>query len=76
MSKKTSHLVDAFMHSLGPDIRYYRGIIKCELMEKFGRKARIRYMESGEVGPKGLKKMVRPGYYDITLIRFCWRKRK
>ena len=71
-----NHMLDAFLHALGPDIRYYRGVIKCELMEKFGRKAQIRYMESGEVGPKGLKKIVYPGEIDITLIRFCWRKKK
>ena len=61
---------------MSEDIRYYRGIIKCELMEKFGRKAQIRYRQPGFVGPKGLRKFVSPGEIDITLIRHCWRKKK
>ena len=59
------------------DIRFLRGGVKCHIIAKHGKKALIRYLESGQVGNKreGFK-TVRPGYQDVTLIRHCWRRKK
>lgn len=59
------------------EIRYYRGKIKCQLILMAGKvkKALIKYLEFGIVGPKDLQKMVVPDMTDITLSRHCWRKK-
>lgn len=58
------------------DIRYYRGLVKMEIVKIMEKKALVKYLESGIVGFKDLKKFVLPGDVDITFIRHCWRNRK
>lgn len=59
-----------------PEIRYYRGKVKISILKIKGGKALIKYLESGIVGMKGLRKFVLTGDMDITLTRHCWRNKK
>lgn len=61
---------------MSEDIRYYKGIIECEIVGGMHNKALIRYRESGIVGMKDLRKTVFPGELDIVPIRLCWRKER
>ena len=58
-------------------MRYYKGMIKCELIELLGKKAIIQYLEGGLVGNKKCGfKPVSQGMRDITLIRLVWKNKK
>ena len=58
------------------DIRYYRGKVKMQIIKIAGKKAIVKYLEPGIVGPKAMRKFVLTGDVDTTLIRHCWRNRK
>ena len=58
------------------DIRYYRGKVKMMIIKITEKKALVKYLEPGIVGPKDMQKFVMPGDVDSTLIRHCWRYKK
>ena len=61
---------------MSEDIRYYRGEVPLKILVIKKRKALIKYLAEGFVGPKGLKKLVSKDETDIILIRHCWRRKK
>ena len=59
------------------DIRYWRGGVKCCIIEILGKKAIVEFLEDGKIGSKKVGfQNVTFGDNCITLIRHCWRRKK
>lgn len=57
-------------------IRHYRGKHKIKIIFKNKNKALIQHLEKGYVGNKEIGyKDVKKGNFDITLLRFCWKRK-